>query len=280
MMRNSQSVAHICSYSTNLNVNDIGKSVWRCSPEFYKIFGIDKTYPHTIEGWAGFIHPDFREEMFAYHEYVIKERIPFEHEYKIIRIDDGAERWVYGTGKLELDEKGNPVRMHGAIQDITERKRYLETIQNERQLLRTLIDNLPVTIYVKDSNGRKLVANKADLEVIGVETEAEVLGKTDLETFSNEIGQRGYDDDLKIIQTREPVINREEVFIDKDGMQRWLLTSKVPLLDQYGHTTGLVGIGRDITEQKRANETIQKISKSIEQSPSSIVITDINGTIE
>jgi PAS domain S-box-containing protein len=239
MMRNSQAVAHICSYSTNLNVNEPGKSVWRCSPEFYKIFGIDKTYPHTIEGWAGFVHPDYREEMFAYHEYVIKERIPFEHEYKIIRINDGAERWVYGTGKLEFDEKGNPFRMHGAIQDITERKRNLEIIQNERQLLRTLIDNLPVTIYVKDSNGRKLVANKADLEVIGMETEAEVLGKTDLETFSNEIGQRGYEDDLKIIQTQKPVINREEIFIDKNGSQRWLLTSKVPLIDQQDYSETL-----------------------------------------
>ncbi len=425
MMRNSQSVAHICSYSTTLNEREIGKSTWVCSPEFYKLFGIDKTYPHTIEGWVGFIHPDFREEVAAYHEYVIKERVPFEHEYKIIRIDDGAERWVYGTGKLELDEKGNPIRMHGAIQDITERKRAeraildanqkmnsffeqsldgfffmildepidwvnndvkeklldfscshlkisrvndaildqygaelnqilgkcfldffahdieqgkdvlkkifdngkmkietleqkingenmfiegdytclydsegkitglfgiqrditqskqaVEAIQNERQLLRTLIDNLPVTIYVKDNEGHKLVANKADLEVIGVETEAEVLGKTDLETFSHEIGQRGYEDDLKIIQTQVPVLNREEIFVDKNGSRRWLLTSKVPIIDLQGKTTGLVGIGRDITEQKKANETIQKLSKSIEQNPSSIVITDLNGNIE
>ena len=280
MMRNSQSVAHICSYSTNLNEKEIGSSFWKCSPEFYEIFGIDKSYPHTIEGWAGFIHPDYREEVVAYHEYVIREKIPFEHEYKIIRINDGAERWVYGTGKLEFDENGNPVRMHGAIQDITERKRHMETIQNERQLLRTLIDNLPVTIYVKDSNGRKLVANKTDLEVIGKETEEEVLGKTDLEIFTDEIGQRGYQDDLKIIQSREPVINREEIFIDKNGSQRWLLTSKVPIIDQQGNTTGLVGIGRDITEMKKATETIHKLSRSVEQSSSMVLITDKTGLIE
>jgi len=123
MMRNSQSVAHICSYSTNLNVNEIEKSSWVCSPEFYNIFGIDETYPHTIAGWANFIHPDYREEVFDYHESVVKERKPFSREYKIIRINDGVERWVHGTGKLEFDEKGNPFRMHGAIQDITERRR-------------------------------------------------------------------------------------------------------------------------------------------------------------
>ncbi|MBW8332048.1 MAG: PAS domain S-box protein [Prolixibacteraceae bacterium] len=280
MMRNSQSVAHSCSYSTNLNENELGASPWICSPEFYKIFGIDKTYPHTLEGWAGFIHPDYREEMVAYHEYVIKERLPFEHEYKIVRISDGVERWVYGTGKLEFDEKGNPVRMHGAIQDITERKQDLEAIQNERQLLRTLIDHLPDPIYVKDNEGRKLLANRADLENIGVLDESEVLGKSALEIFNTEIGYRDYEDDLIVIEKGEAVINREEIFVDKNGKKRWLLTTKVPILNKSGKPSGLVGIGRDITEQKKANETIQKLSKSIEQSPSTIVIADVLGNIE
>ncbi len=280
MMRNSQSVAHICSYSTNLNVNDIGTRSWKCSPEFYKIFGINQSYPHTIEGWANFIHPDYREEMVAYHEYVIKERIPFEHEYKIIRIEDGAERWVFGTGKLELDEKGNPIRMHGAIQDITESKRHLETIQNERQLLRTLIDNLPVTVYIKDKNARKIVANTLDLATIGIMDDSHVLGKTELELFDNEIGRRGYEDDLNVIRTAKPVLNREEYFFSDKGEIHWLLTSKMPLLDENGKPTGLVGISRDITEQKKAESQIQKLTESIEQSPSTIIITDINGAIE
>ena len=122
MILSSQSVANICSYSTNLVEKDLNKSTWECSPEFYKIFGIDETYPHTIAGWAGLIHPDFREELVAYHENVVKTRSSFSKEYKIIRIDDGVERWVRGTGELVYDKHGNPVRMHGAIQDITEIK--------------------------------------------------------------------------------------------------------------------------------------------------------------
>ena len=133
MMRSSQSVAHICSYSTNLNINNIEQSSWVCSPEFYNIFGIDENYPHTIAGWANFIHPDHREEVFDYHESVVKEKKSFSREYKIIRIIDGSERWVHGTGELDFDEKGNPVRMHGAIQDITERKQ----AEKERQELET-----------------------------------------------------------------------------------------------------------------------------------------------
>ena len=122
MMRNSESLAHICSYSTNLYVNELDESAWVCSPEFYNIFGIDETYPHTIAGWAGFIHPAHRKDIVAYHERVVKERTSFDNEYKIVRINDGAERWVQGTGNLEFDENGNPIRMHGSIQDITDRK--------------------------------------------------------------------------------------------------------------------------------------------------------------
>lgn len=155
-----------------------------------------------------------------------------------------------------------------------------ESLIRERKLLRTLIDNLPVTIYVKDAECRKIIANKADLEVIGVESEKDIIGKTDLETFGHDIGERGYLDDKRVIDSGIPVLNREEDFYDNDGNQKWLLTSKIPITDEKGQPMGLVGIGRDITEQKLAQAKILKLSKGIEQSPSTIIITDLNGTIE
>jgi hypothetical protein len=133
---------------------------------------------------------------------------------------------------------------------------------------------------VKDTDGRKVISNRADQEVIGAKSEAEVIGKTDLETFNNEIGQRGYADDLVVINTGQAVINREEDFYDANGIQRWLITSKIPLSDENGQTLGLVGIGRDITDQKLAQDKILKLSKGIEQSTASIIITDIAGNIE
>jgi len=164
--------------------------------------------------------------------------------------------------------------------DITERKEAEEKLKRERKLLRTLIDNLPVTIYVKDTECRKVIANRADLEIVGVKTEAEVLGKTDLDTYGNEVGMRGYTDDKRVIDIGEAVLNREEDFWDANGIQRWLITSKIPLTEENGEIIGLVGIGRDITEQKLAQEKILKLSKGIEQSSSTIVITDLNGNIE
>jgi len=148
MILSSQAVANICSYSTNLIEEDLEKSIWECSPEFYKIFGIDETYPHTIAGWAGFIHPDFHEELVAYHESVVKKRISFNKEYKIIRINDGAERWVHGTGELVYDTHGNPVRMHGAIQDITEIKKTEDELIKSKE--KAVEANLLKTVFINN----------------------------------------------------------------------------------------------------------------------------------
>ena len=164
--------------------------------------------------------------------------------------------------------------------DITDRKEAEEKLKRERKLLRTLIDNLPATIYVKDRECRKVIANRADLKIVGVKTEVEVLGKTDLETYGPEVGMRGFTDDKKVIDSGEAVLNREEDFWDENGIQRWLITSKIPLTEENGEIIGLVGIGRDITEQKLAQEKILKLSMGIEQSSATIVITDTNGNIE
>ena len=187
---------------------------------------------------------------------------------------------VFEITKFPILLRDNKRAIGGIMRDITVRKHSAEEIQNEKTLLRTLIDNLPDPIYVKDCLGRKVVANKADLENIGAKSELDVLGKTDFELFDYETAQKTLTDDLNVIQNGRAVINREEVFHVAEGHPRWLLTTKLPLRNQKGEISGLVGIGHDITEQRKARETIQKLSRGIEQSPSSIVITDTSGNIE
>jgi len=199
------------------------------------------------------------------------------YEFKILN-KNGVERWAFLSGS-SITYNGRPAGIISII-DITEKKKAEKDVLEERKLLRTLIDNLPDTIYVKDQYCRKIIANPADLDVIGCATEAEVIGKTDLELFPDEIGLRGHLDDLRVIQRGEAVLNRQEAFSSAEGKKRWLLTSKIPIFDNDGNSSGLVGIGRDITEIKNAEEQILKLSMSIEQSPSSIVITDVDGNIE
>ena len=220
------------------------------------------------------IHPDDEKLKESFKNITINKSITFESEHRrkngnIFPVDI----------KIRIINLDGSQRVIGFVRDITERKQGELKLSRERMMLRTLIDNLPATIYVKDAECRKIIANKADLDVIGAASE-DVIGKTDLDIFNNEIGQRGFADDKMVIDTGVAVLNREEDFFDSNGVQRWLLTSKIPLADENGIIVGLVGIGRDITTQKQAQEQILKLSKGIEQNPASIEITDIHGIIE
>lgn len=139
-------------------------------------------------------------------------------------------------------------------------------ISQERRMLRTLIDNLPDPIYVKDKDLRKVIANKADVENIGFASEAEVLGKTDIELFPGTIGERGYNDDIKVMNSGKPEIDLEEEFINAMGVKRWLQTSKIPLHDKDGNISGLVGIGHDITQRKQNEEELIRAKEKAEES--------------
>ncbi|HUB87853.1 MAG TPA: PAS domain S-box protein [Verrucomicrobiae bacterium] len=163
-------------------------------------------------------------------------------------------------------------------EDITTRKRAEDTLARERALLRTLIDNLPDCIYAKDADGRKILANPADLKNLHCQTEAEAIGKTDFDFFPTEVAEKFHADDQKVIHG-ESVINREEYFLDEKGQQNWLLTSKLPLRDQDGKIIGLVGVGRDITDHKRAEEKIYEQAALLNYAPDAIWVMDLNERI-
>jgi hypothetical protein len=187
------------------------------------------------------------------------------------------------SSKIAYDESGKPSKIIGSLRDITERKKAEEEIRQERRMLRTLIDNLPDTIYVEDTECRKVIANAADVLISGFANEAEVLGKTDLELYPGEKGIQGYALDEKVILTGKPVIDLEEEFRTPTGSIRWLLSTKIPLQDSSGKISGLVGIGHDITERKRVEEELQQsymFSKSLLNTiPFGMHIVDEDGNI-
>jgi PAS domain S-box-containing protein len=180
---------------------------------------------------------------------------------------------------VAVDWKGSRT-VQVIARDITERKRAEEALRFERLLLRTLIDNIPDSIYSKDMSCRKTLANTAEVRHLQVNSEEDVVGKNDFEFYPKELAEGFFADDQFVLQSGEALLDREEYVFNEKGEKRWLLTSKLPLRDKKGRTIGLVGIGRDITERKRGEEELRKLSLAVEQSPTSIVITDIHGKIE
>ena len=133
----------------------------------------------------------------------------------------------------------------------------------DRDLLRTVVDNLPDAIYVKDAAARKVLANPADLRNLGCKTETEALGKTDFDLFPKEIAEKFFQDDQLVLQKGQKIINREEKAVLPNGEVFWLLTTKVPWCDAAGNIIGLVGIGRNITAIKEADAKLDQAHKQL-----------------
>ena len=161
------------------------------------------------------------------------------------------------TTKVSLrDDNGQIVGLVGIGRDITERKRVEEELVAERDLLNTLINTLPDSIFIKDVMGRILLDNDAHRRTLGASTLEQVMGKTDFDFHPREQAAQYDADEKRIIRSGEPLIDKMEPFIDKDHNQRWLLTTKVPLRDRQGNITGIVGYNHDFTEHKEAEEAL------------------------
>jgi PAS domain S-box-containing protein len=146
------------------------------------------------------------------------------------------------------------------IRDVTERRRAEEELARERNLLRTLVDNLPDLVYVKDTGSRFVLANAETARVMGAKAPDELIGKLDSDFYPQEIAEQYYADEQLIIRRGRPLANKEEPLLNRTtGERGWLLTTKVPLRDSQRKIVGVVGIGRDITERKQMEMEREKL---------------------
>jgi PAS domain S-box-containing protein len=132
------------------------------------------------------------------------------------------------------------------------RKETEKKLAEERQLLRIIIDNIPINIYAKDLQYRKTLANISELKHLGNSSEFEVIGKSDLDLYGEEIANNTMIEDKQVVVEGKALLN-EEKHIGKD---QWALISKLPLKNEVGDITGMVGISIDYTERRKIQEQL------------------------
>ena len=150
-------------------------------------------------------------------------------------------------------------------QQIDERKQAEEALTREHNLLRTILDTALDFIYVKDTEGRFLIINPAHVRSLGKSAADDIIGKTGTEIYPPEVAARFGADDRAVIQTGRPLIDKDEMRLNQAGEPIWLRTTKVPLRDTEGTIVGIVGITRDITERRQAEEALQKAHDELER---------------
>ena len=205
----------------------LGKPVWEFSAEK------EKSRDTVIDKLAGDIPPG---QIFE----------------RTLRRKDGNTLAVLVGIRLLRDKAGKISGIRSTIQNITKRKLAEESLAEERNLLRTLLDNMPDNIYVKDTGRRFVVGNVAVARFMGAGTPDKLLGKTDFDFYPKELAAKYYADSQKVIESGQPLLGQEEPAVDSEGNRKWYSTTKVPLQDSHGKIVGIVGISRDITARKLA----------------------------
>jgi sigma-B regulation protein RsbU (phosphoserine phosphatase) len=122
----------------------------------------------------------------------------------------------------------------------------------ESGLMKHLMDHIEDNIYFMDRKGRIILINRAGARWLGFDSPDEVIGKTDLDIFTNEHGRTAFEDEQRIMRTGDPLLGIEEKETGADGHETWVSTSKMPLRDESGEIVGVFGVSRDITEHKQA----------------------------
>jgi two-component system NtrC family sensor kinase len=163
-----------------------------------------------------------------------------------------------------LDLNGRPV-LCTVLHDVTARKRAEEKLAAERSLLRALIDNLPDRINVKDLQGRYVLDNAAHLRQMGLTDTSQIIGKSVHDFYPPSIADGLDQQDKSVMTSGHPMIDHEESIQDHDGTQRWVLTTRVPIVGPDGQVSGMVGMTRDITERKRAEQLLADQHRQLEE---------------
>lgn len=174
------------------------------------------------------------------------------------RGDDGEIYHISISGVPIFGNDGIFKGYRGAGTNITREVEAQQALANERNLLRAIIDNIPDAVFAKDRHARFILNNQYDATLMGASKPCETIGKTDFDYYPSAIAEVLYQDDIQVIESGTPIINKVEQLVrGDDGEPVVYSTTKIPLRDEDGEIMGLVGIGRDITEAKRLSDRLQ-----------------------
>ncbi len=246
-------IAKIGLWEYHIN-ND--KMVW--SEMTRIIHRVDADYEPTLEKATDFYKSGYsRNTIVMTIEIAIKEQSSWSEKLQLITAK-GDEVWVIVSGK-PLYKMGKFTGLIGTIQNIDAlTQSEIRTRENEYHL-RTLIDNLPLNVYIKNIKSEKILVNKSEMDFYGIKNESDLIGKDDFALMKFEEAQKCRDEDLLVMHHLKPMIKKECTYTLANDVKRVMLCSKIPLIDSDGSAYGLVGISIDITDRKKKEEDMKSL---------------------
>jgi two-component system, NarL family, sensor histidine kinase UhpB len=224
------------------------------------LFGYQIPKQATMQMWKDKVYPgDLERVLKSLRSAFSSDSTTWKEQYRFYRAD-GSIAEIVDKALIMRDSTGKPFRIIGAMQDISELKQKEKQLAQERNLLRTLIDHIPDYIYVKDRQFRHIINNKANLDLIGADSEEVTIGKTTGDYFGN-AGESLQEVDRQVLNSGEAIVLEESLQKKDSNDMFWLLTTKVPLKNEQDEVIGIVGVSRDITERKRIEESLRQTNE-------------------
>jgi PAS domain S-box-containing protein len=242
-LREVQEVAHLGSWEWHVQTDRI---VW--SDELHRIYGTspDRS-PCTLRAFVERIHPDDRAAVRTRTRAALDERRAIDHEFRIVR-DDGSVRVLHSRGAVQVDAQGNPVRLLGTSQDVTERHSSEQALRASEERFRRIVEAAVEGIWIIDAQGLTTFVNPHMAAMLGYSV-AEMLARP-LASFMDDASQRRFTEYLAK-RRRGLNENNEFRFERKDGQDLWALLATSPIQDATGCYEGALVMAADVTEQKK-----------------------------
>jgi PAS domain S-box-containing protein len=170
----------------------------------------------------------------------------------------GQRRWIERIKSPIRDRDDRVIGIQLLFWDVTDRVRTEQELKHERDLLSNLLQHIPDSIYFKDRDSRFLRISDAMARKFGLPDITAALGKTDADIFSEEHARAAREDEIRVMQTRQPLVDRIERETWHDRADSWCLSTKMPFVDDAGEVIGTFGISRDITELIQSQEELRQ----------------------
>ena len=211
-------------------------------------------------------------------------RKPYDHKYLVSRVEyilanqelrkterlqAGVQLQFGGQAHLITAEKQQILDLlistyEGAVQINEELETKQRELARERDLLHTLMDNVPDFISFKDTAGRFTTINRALARALGISRPEDALGETDFDYFAEGFAQQTLADEQEVLRTGQPLVGKVEEFHLRNKSPVWISTTKMVVRDWDGKIIGTFGVSRDITESKRAQQDLQLAKQNLE----------------